>query len=184
MYLTRHPVKLAALFLSLSTLCIAQNPYQPSLAVQNGDHWDKLYTATTTGAKAGGMGMAMMTGGISGVKSVLIYRDATAPVHTTSLRPVFKLVGDANTAPRDIIIVRLQQKKNHRELQIGKANAYTGFNMEYPPSETFKVDVKQDGDGMVITPAEDLKPGEYIVFTASGMPSGYGGFDFAVTPAS
>jgi hypothetical protein len=179
----RLPILLV--FLALVQLSGAQAlPTENGTYLQNGDRWDKLYVASTSGVRASGIGKTMLTYGIASAKSVLVFRDATAPVKTNSPRPTFRIVGDSQTAPRDIVIVRLQKKKDHRELQVGKVNAYTGLKFEYPPADTFEVDVK-DGDGArILTPRADLKPGEYILFTQTptAMPTGYGGYDFTVAP--
>jgi hypothetical protein len=119
--------------------------------------------------------------GIASMKTVLTFRDASAPAKTASARPTFCIVGPSETAPRDIVIVRLKQKKDHRELEIGKANAYTGAKVEYPASDVTEMAVTESGAGRTLVPNADLKPGEYILFagTATQMPTGYGGYDFS-----
>ena len=81
--------------------------------------------------------------------------------------------------------MRLQQKKDHRELSVGKANAYTGMKMEYSPADVTEVDVKDSKEGRLVTPRVDLTPGEYIIFAGSPspLPNGYGGCDFSVVPS-
>lgn len=141
-----------------------------------------MYIATVAGTKNSGIAKSAFSYGIAKAKVVVLYRDADAPVSTSGPRPEFRIEGQTQTAPRDIVIVRLERKKDHRELQVAKVGAYSGMSMEYPPEETVAVDPKQDGDALLLTPRQDLKPGEYILFagTPTGMPSGYGGYDFTV----
>jgi hypothetical protein len=177
---------LLTVFLFSLAICfgMAQTPIESGVYIQNGDHLDKLYIANASGTKASGAAKVMFSGGIASAKAVFIYRDATAPMKTALVRPIFHVIGLITTAPRDIVIVRLQQKKDHRELEIGKFNAYSGMNMQYPPADVTEVDVKESGNERIITPKVDLKPGEYILFTGTPtqMPIGYGGYDFSVAP--
>ena len=48
----------------------------------------------------------------------MLYRDPDAPVKTQGPRPVFRIIGPTETAPRDIVIVRLEKKKDHRKLPV------------------------------------------------------------------
>lgn len=156
-------------------------PTDAGVYVRNGDHWDKLYLANSSGVRAGsGMGAAF-TYGIASVKSIMTFRDPTAPVKALGARPTFCIVGPTMTAPRDMLIVRLKEKKDHRELQIGKANAYTGMKIEYPASDVTEVTVTESGAVKTLTPKADLKPGEYLLFVGAPtqMPAGYGGYDFS-----
>jgi len=173
---------LSAVILACSFAAAQTKPTENGIYVQNGDHWDKLYIASTSGARSSGAAKSAFSYGIASSKAVLVFRDSTAPVKSSSMRPIFLVIGDTITAPRDIVIVRLQQKKDHRELQIGKFNAYSGMKMEYPPADVIEVDVKESERARTITPKTDLKAGEYIIFTGTPtpMPIGYGGYDFSV----
>jgi len=173
--------------LLLLCLCTAMasaqtQPTADGVYLQNGNHLDKLYVASTSGVRSSGAAKVAFSYGIASIKVVLEYRDATAPVKTSLARPIFHVLGNMSTAPRDIVIVHLQQKKDHRELQTAKANAYSGMKMEYSPADVTEVDVMDSEKERIITPKADLKPGEYIIFTGSPspMPSGYGGYDFSV----
>jgi hypothetical protein len=168
-----------------SAIALAQTaPTDPSVSLQNGDHLDKLYLASTSGVKSSGAAKVIFSYGIASAEVVYVYRDATALVKTTEVRPVFHIIGNMSTAPRDIVIIRLQQKKDHRELQTAKVNAYSGMKMQYPPQDTIEVDVQDSANERIITPKVDLKPGEYMLFVGSPtpMPTGSGGYDFSVVP--
>jgi hypothetical protein len=165
----------------------AQTQQADGIYVQNGSSWDKLYPASSMGSKASGVAKSAFSYGIAKAKVELTYRDAEAPVSTSNPRPIFKVVGPLQVAPRDIVIVRVQQKKDHRELQVGKMGALSGFSMQYPADVVTEVSVQKSEDGVTtITPVSGLKPGQYILFAgqhspyASSLPTGVGGFDFGV----
>lgn len=158
-------------------------PTEKGVYVQNSSSWDKLYLANAIGTKNTGVAKSAFSYGLAKAHVVLSYRDAEAPVQTSGPRPVFKIVGTPDRAPRDIVIVRVQKKKDHRELEVGSAALWTGVNMQYPKDVTTEVSVQQVDNGLLLTPIADLKPGEYLLFEgapSSGLPSGVGGFDFSV----
>ena len=176
----------AALLCLFCAAGFAQSPpWEPGVYIQNAidaNKWDKLYLASTAGARTAGVAKSDFSLGIASKKFELTYRDAEAPVRTSNPKPVFRIVGPSRTAPRDIIVVRLQQMKDHRELQVGGVNDWSGTSFGYPPDATISVDVQQDATGMTLTPKADLRPGEYILFasTPTALPIGYGGYDFSV----
>jgi len=155
---------------------------EPGIYIQNANKWDKLYLANTAGAKTAGIAKNSLSLGIARKRFELTYRDVEAPVRTLNPKPVFRIVGPSQTAPRDIVVVRLQQRRDHRELQVGGESDWTGTSFGYPPDATTSVEVQQDETGMTLTPKADLKPGEYILFasTPTALPIGYGGYDFSV----
>ena len=157
-------------------------PVENGVYVQDAGVWTKLYLASAAGTKSSGIAKSAFSYGIAKAKVLVMYRDPEAPVKTSGPRPTFEIVGPTETAPRDIVIVRLQKKKDHRELQVAKVGAFSGYAAEYPPDLTTAVEVKQEGPDMILTPSADLKPGEYILFagTPTAMPTGYGGYDFSI----
>ena len=118
-------------------------PTDPGVYVENAGKWDKLFVASTSGEKSKGVAKTAFTGGIASAKVVMLYRDPDAPVKTQGPRPVFRIIGPTETAPRAIVIVRLEKKKDHRELQVATARGWTGANLSYPPDATTSVDVGQ-----------------------------------------
>jgi hypothetical protein len=159
-------------------------PLEKGVYVQNGGSWDRLYLANAIGIKSSGIAKSAFSYGIAKAHVEMSYRDAEAPVKTSGSRPVFRILGVTSVAPRDIVIVRLQVKKDHRELQTAKVGAWTGVNMQYPREATTEVSVQQVDNGLLLTPTSDLKPGEYLLFAGQpagvSLPSGYGGFDFSI----
>jgi hypothetical protein len=175
-------IAMAALLFCICPLIFGQaKPTDAGVYIQNGEHWDKLYLANSSGIRIGSAAGAAFSYGIASVKSIMTFRDPSAPVKGFGPRPVFLIVGPTQTAPRDMLIVRLKQKKDHRELQIGKANAYGGAKIEYPASDVTEVIVTDSDSTRTLTPKVDLKPGEYLLFvgTPTQMPAGYGGYDFS-----
>jgi hypothetical protein len=175
-------------FVTIAFSCLsalAQSaPIEKGLFIQNGTKWDKLYPASVVGTKSTGIAKSTFTPfGLAKMHVAESYRDAHAPVATSSARPVFKVVGTTGVAPRDIIIVRLKEKKDHREVETMSMSMWTGVNMQYSPDIVTKVSVEQVEGGLLITPVTDLKPGEYLILTGigAGIATGTGGSDFSVS---
>jgi hypothetical protein len=88
--------------------------------------WTPLQPVSVSGfGTKGGLNMAKLAipgAAIFGMnpKSPLLFRDPTALVQITSASSVFCLVGESDINPRDIQVVRLQVKKDHRELELAK----------------------------------------------------------------
>jgi hypothetical protein len=110
---------------------------------------------------------------------------AEAPVQTSDKKPVFywkelpALANIAGYSARDIIIVRFDKKKDHRELQVTNGgNMFTykaGMSKERAPS----ISVSEVAEGLFkITPSAELPPGEYML---SMGPSFASGFDFGIS---
>jgi hypothetical protein len=115
---------------------------------------------------------------------VWTFRGAEAPAQLTEKRPVFyvrelpTLAATAGRTERDLLIIRVDKKRDHRELQTTNGgNMFTfksGISKERMPDVTTKT---LDDGIFTITPNEDLKPGEYMV-TFSAL--GYVGYDFGI----
>src|SRR5205807_457159 len=100
---------------------------------------------------------------------------AEAPVQTSESKPTFYSRPPIQS-PRDLMIVRMDKKKDHRELQttngaVFKSAGYKKSNMVEVSSTPVSADV------MAITPTADLKDGEYLLVFSYG---GSDGYDFAV----
>ncbi len=115
---------------------------------------------------------------------VWTFRGAGAPVQIDGRRPTFyvKELPALETLPgrseRDLVIVRFDKKKDHRELQTTNGgNMFTykaGFSKDRLPDIT----AKKMADGIfAVEPTEDLKSGEYMLtFSAIGN----SGYDFGI----
>jgi hypothetical protein len=115
---------------------------------------------------------------------VWTFRGAESPIQIEDKRPTFcikelpELAGIAGRSEHALLIVRFDKKKDHRELQTTNGgNVFTfkgGLSKDRMPDITTKT--VSDGVFMV-TPSEDLKPGEYMItFDALG----FDGYDFGV----
>jgi len=114
---------------------------------------------------------------------VWTFRDAQAPVQLVDGKPLlcFKFMPGLENTPyapsgRDLVIIRFDEKKDHRELQTSSGgNMFTfksGISKERMP------DIESTGVGpetFIVTPKELLKPGEYLL-TCSSL--GISGYDF------
>jgi hypothetical protein len=114
-----------------------------------------------------------------GPSGVWEFAGAQAPIRV-SARPrfVYQLRPNQAISERDFVIVRMDQKSDHREIRFAKIGAFT-FNSRtgYDPKKLVAVTVTRKGDTLEISPAADLDAGEYFT-TAGFSPVGY---DFGVT---
>jgi hypothetical protein len=115
---------------------------------------------------------------------VWTFRDAESHVQIADRRPTFcikELPAFANIpgrSRRDVVIVRFDKKKNHRELQTTNGGNMFTFKAGFSRERTPDINVTTVDDGVfIVTPKEDLKPGEYMV-TLSAL--GNSGYDFGV----
>jgi hypothetical protein len=114
----------------------------------------------------------------AGPKVVWEFAGAHAPIRV-SARPrfVYQLKPNQEISERDIVIVRMDQKGDHREIRVAKMSGWTlntsgGFDQK----KLIAIMVTRKGDTLEISPAADLDAGEYYT-TAGFSPVG---FDFGV----
>jgi len=147
--------------------------------------YQKLEALTIAGAGAKHAARAFVPGLMP--EMIYTYRGAEAPVQIMEKRPTFYIkqtpLPAAMTIPgrsgRDLVILHLDVRKDHRELQIsnGTIDYKVGISKDRMPDIT----TKTLADGVfVVTPSEDLKPGQYMVTFASFASMGYSGFDFGI----
>jgi hypothetical protein len=106
--------------------------------------------------------------GINSNKLIYLYNGAEAPVKISETRPTFYLrYYRGYTSARNFSIVRMDQKKDHRELQTTHAT-FSGTSVGYNEKDIVAVDFTIVSDGLyAITPKADLVKGEYV-FTIAG----------------
>ena len=73
----------------------------------------------------------MLSAGIGTIGSVLTYRDAHAPLEIADPKPVFWIVGGP-PSHRDLVLLRMEGKKDHCELQYSKNEPLFGPQMGIP----------------------------------------------------
>ena len=144
--------------------------------------WQKLQPLSMAG---GGLKHAgkMFVPGLT-PQFVWTFRGAEAPVQVEDKRPTFyikelpMLATIAGRTERDLIIIRFDKKKDHRELQTTSGGNMFTFKSGISKERLPDITTKTVSDGIfTVTPNSDLKPGEYMVtFSALGNT----GYDFGV----
>lgn len=141
---------------------------EPGVYYKNAAEWIKLTESTG--------GREITSGGFFGVQFVRIYSDSSAKAQFSTSLPEFYVRGVA-VSEQDISILRLERKKGHREVQVGSMGF--GYVRGHRPEDLNQVKATRLSDGLYkITPASELKPGEYILYLYSG------GYEFGITPSS
>jgi hypothetical protein len=160
----------------------ADSPPSDGAFYKNTKGWQQLQQVSMAGGGAKHMGKMFVPGLTP--QMVWTFRGSESPIQIEDRRPTFyikelpALESVAGRSERDLVIVRFDKKKDHRELQTTSGgNMFTykaGFSKDRLPDIT----VKKVADGVfAVTPNGDLKPGEYMV-TFSAL--GYTGYDFGI----
>jgi hypothetical protein len=144
--------------------------------------WQKLQPITMSG---GGLKHAgkMFVPGLT-PQMVWTFRDAESPAQIADKRPTFyikelpALANIAGLSGRDLLIVRFDKKKDHRELQTTNGGNMFTFKAGLSKDRMPDITTKAIADGIfTVTPNEDLQPGEYMITFSS---IGYSGYDFGI----
>ena len=191
-YLMRSALSISVIILALTATVLSvrsqtPDPKAASANLKQGTYywsdgaWHSMLQLTMSGA--GGKHMAKVF--VPGLtpQMVYTYRDAMAPVQVKEEKPLFcvkfnpLLTGSPYApSPRDIVIARFDEKKDHRELQItsggNMATFKSGLGKDRMPDLTL---TPIDDTTVLFSPAEGLREGEYIISTVA---MGYSGFDF------
>ena len=117
------------------------------------------------------------------------FRGSHSPVQLSTNRPQFRLVcgltggvpllmlcGPTLKQPTDLIVVRLDEKADHREARTitgSMLGGHSGFDSKKTTTATA---TKRDDGNWEVSPDADLKPGEYLITTGT-QPQG---FDFGI----
>jgi hypothetical protein len=121
------------------------------------------------------------------------FRGSHSPVQLSTNRPQFRLVcgltggvplvmlcGPTLKQPTDLIIVRLDEKSDHREARTITGSMFGGHSGFDPKKTTTATAVKREDGSWEVSPDGDLKPGEYLITTGI-KPQG---FDFGIQAGS
>lgn len=182
-----------ALLLVSATLAAPQEPSPPTSAgggleslshgfyYQSAQGWKKLEVTGSSGFRTT-HGASALAGVPPG--AVRIYDGSEASNQFENRRPVFGIRVDASRpdAPglnaRDLLIVRMAKKKDHRELQViegGFASQRVGLNSK----DLVEVTLTTVADRtFTLVPKNDLARGEYVI-TFRGA-NGTAGYDFGI----
>jgi hypothetical protein len=179
--------------LAITFVSPAQNqlapPTAPGFYVLVGDSYQSLLPAPIQSVQPK-VGRALLNAysfGIAGNRAVIIIPGKTSPIQTGS-RPTFILVNPnqaiassvhaGSLNPRALEVVKLDEKKNHREANIMHG---TSWNPSVGlPDAKWLFAITTIGDSTYqLSLRSDLPPGEYIVLSGI-IANGYNGFDFTV----
>jgi len=151
-------------------------PADPGVYYKNNADWIRLTESRANDVKTRGEGLALLSFGASAIKIFHHYNGAAAEVQVSTQQPEFYVRGFA-ISDKDIQILRLERKKDHRELLISSLSPHQVSG--YRPNDIYKVVVTRLSDGMYkIAPASELKPGEYILKVYENN----GGYAFGIVP--
>lgn len=138
-----------------------------------------------SGTKANTLG-AVFSAGIASTKVMAIINGPNSGMQVRTSKPEFRFVFNAETnalsvtdwwfsssnSPRQFALVKLKVKKNDRQLQMGKVNAYAGLDMSVDQKAKIDFDVEQESEGVFrVIPKTPLEPGEYCFFFQGTLPS-------------
>jgi hypothetical protein len=157
-------------------------PQEDGFYYKGAQGWQKLQPISMAG---GGLKHAgkMFVPGLT-PQMVWTFRGAEAPIQIADRRPTFyvkelpAMATIAGRSERDLVIVRFDKKKDHRELQTTNGGNMFTFKAGLSKDRTPDITTKTISDGVfMVTPSTDLPPGEYLL-TFSSM--GTSGYDFGV----
>ncbi len=157
-------------------------PPSDGVFYRDGKAWKPLQQLSMAGGGLKHVGKMFVPGLTP--QMVWTFRGSEAPIQIEDRRPTFYvreapvLENIAGRSERDLVIVRFDKKKDHRELQTTSGgNMFTykaGFSKERLP----EIEVKKVADGLfTVTPTQYLKAGEYML-TFSAL--GNSGYDFGI----
>jgi hypothetical protein len=116
------------------------------------------------------------------------FRGGHSPLQLATNRPHFRLVcGYGNvqllmlcqpgsSQPNDLIVVRLDEKSDHRESRMASGSMFGGHGGFDPKKTVTATAVKKEDGSWDVSPTEDLKSGEYLITTGMNPQ----GFDFGI----
>jgi hypothetical protein len=137
-------------------------PAEPGIYYKDKTVWTRLREGFASDVKARGVGAALLTGGVSGIRIAQVYSGAQGQAQTPERKPTFYVRGSA-VSERDAVIARLVKKKDYREIQVGAIAAFKS-KPGYKEGDIYKVVVARIADDIYeIMPASELEPGEYLL---------------------
>ncbi len=137
---------------------------------------------TLTQQKVGGRAASIFTNGIRSEHWDATVDGPTSKNRVKDRRPVFYFyVPDGDTAA-DYALIKLDQKSDHREFQVGSFGGITGGKAGVKKDR--EIPFRADHVGIrvyKITLDSDLKPGEYAFFLGTGAQSNLSGGDLGAS---
>jgi hypothetical protein len=141
--------------------------------------WSKLDLLQYNGTAVRGTEKAIFGMGPTGV---WLFPNNHAPAQLTERNPIFYLRRNPDNprpfSARSLAIVRLESKKDHREIKVSSISGFWGTaKTGYDEKKVVPTAVKQISDNLYsIAPATELEPGEYLLVSGFS-PIGY---DFGI----
>lgn len=169
---------LIVMMLSMTRLAVAQQA--PGIFLDQGGQLSELSPAAYSGTQS--------SNSIVKANIFWAFRGAHSPIQVSTSQPHFRLVcgrgGNLNllmlcgsdAQPHDLIIVRLDEKSDHREARTISGSMFGGRSGFDSKKTTTARIAKQDDGSWELSPEKDLKSGEYLITTGI-QPQG---FDFGV----
>ena|SRR5579884_2709016 len=154
-------------------------PGDPGVYYLDAGTWKPLSLITPTSSSDDNAPHGMFTWSKKNI--VVQYPEAAAHTNLPA-HPKFCTSGTA-TDVNSIFVVKLSEKGDHRELQVGKGTAATAAKVKYRQEDLQPINVTPSGsDALEITPKQDLPPGQYLVVAQnqSNRSDPNAGYDFGV----
>ncbi len=153
-------------------------PTQTGVYYQSPTGYVRIERTMQSGFKTSGKTAAMFTYGAAKISGLWVYNGASAPTQLTDHKPTFVVVAQGETSLNDIHLLKMIQKKDHREVQYCKAGAWSGVDTTQN-KDAVPVTATRAADGSImVVPTADLPAGEYFLVT--GLGNGAYGYDFGV----
>ena len=155
-----------------------QPPTQAGVYYQSPSGYIRIERSMESGIKTSGVAKSAFSYGIAKVGGSWVYSGASAPTQVTNRSPILMVVVPAQmeTSLNDIKLLRMSQKKNHREVLECKASVWSGVDQGNKDIVPTRVTRTPEGNITIIT--SDLQQGEYLLVTDRG--NGAFGYDFGV----
>lgn len=169
--------------------------------INNNGQYTKILPTVFSGTKTNTLGSAFSYG-IASAKIKSVMNNAVSTNVVTTDTPEFWFyftpkdndsfnVGASNwwfasaTSPNEFALVKLNKKKNKRELVTGKVNVYSGSSIGVDEKYTIPFNIEIINDYVYkVVPKEAIEPGEYCFFYQGTIPQGgftnQSVFDFSI----
>lgn len=166
----------AAMITVVASVAWGQN--SPGMYVDQAGSLVKMEHVPFSGTGTKGVAKSLFVPGV-GPSVVWDFPGAQAPIRV-SARPrfVYQLRPNQAISERDLVLVRMDSKPDHREIRVGKVGAFTlNSTTGFDQKKLIAITITRKGETLEISPAADLDAGEYFI-TSGFSPVG---FDFGVT---
>jgi len=160
------------------TAAVPEMPSTPGVYYRQGDAtWVPLQPAPIAEMKTRGMELFIESGGFTNLGMSIVCRGAKASLRISVPKPTFFIREAAS--PKDLMLVRLAQKKGTRTFQTSSASATVENKEGLRKGDIRKMAVTEYPDhSFSAAPEEDLNPGEYLLVCGDATT----GFDFGIDP--